>query len=461
MNRPLALLLALVMSFTASAATTKPAVVPAEIKLTLHPAPINRPTMRYRLLPDKVDLTPGNAAVLYLVAEQLIPTQPPATQDDLSDWAALPAGEIPRPKADDLLKTYAGALHQLDLAARREECHWEMPFHSEGWRTLLPYLSQIRTLARALALQAHLQIADHKYAEAARSLQTGFALVYHLNHDAVLVQTLVGVGVAAVLLDQVDFWIATPGSPNLYWPLTDLPQPICDIRAGFAMERSMTYDSIPHFREALAGKLTPEGMNEIVDALSGMRSGDEKPDALKTLTTAARLMVLGPTAKEWLMKRGYTQGDVDAMQPSQLIGLYLAQSYDEAAQEIFKWAAVPYWQGIGGLSQADDEIKANEANLIVRVVLPSTNRAAQSLVQAHRRIEELRIIEAIRAHAAAHGGEPPATLADIANLPLPIDPGTGKPFTYTRTPSGFTLDAALLSNTNRNHGRHYEVQLQK
>jgi hypothetical protein len=41
----------------------------------------------------------------------------------------------------------------------------------------------------------------------------------------------------------------------------------------------------------------------------------------------------------------------------------------------------------------------------------------------------LRCVEAVRIYAAEHDGKLPARLDDV-RLPLPVDPATGKPFTY-------------------------------
>ena len=42
----------------------------------------------------------------------------------------------------------------------------------------------------------------------------------------------------------------------------------------------------------------------------------------------------------------------------------------------------------------------------------------------------LRISAAVQHYAATHNGLPPARLEDITDLPLPLDPLTGKPFGY-------------------------------
>ena len=458
-------LLMLISSTTiAQPAATKATTAPTEIKLALQPAKITRPSLRYRLLPDPVDLAPGNAAFLYLVAIQLQPVQEMKAHNDeleqMADWTTMSFDKLPRDKATALLERYQATLGQLGLAARRKECHWDLPFEHDGYRTLIPYLRDMRTMGRLLALKARLQIADQKFDDAAHTLQTGFALCYHLNQDALLIQELVAAGVSAMMLEQVNLWISTPGSPNLYWPLTDLPQPMNDLRTALAQERAMGYYSIPHLREALAGKITAEGVNEMIASITGMKGNEGKPDLTTAITNSARIMALGPTAKLWLSTRGYTAGQLDAMQNPQLVGLYLARGYDEATEEFFKWKDVPYWQAAKGLAEIEREIKTDQANVLVSVLLPSLRQATASTLQPQRRVDALRTLEAIRDYAANHDGKAPATLADLKDLPLPTDVSTGSPFIYQLSTKGFILDAPLTLPVRSSYGQHYEVTLQ-
>jgi hypothetical protein len=56
-----------------------------------------------------------------------------------------------------------------------------------------------------------------------------------------------------------------------------------------------------------------------------------------------------------------------------------------------------------------------------------------------RRVAALRVIEAIRIHAAAHDGALAESLDRITEVPVPEDPATGKPFEYHRDGNSATL----------------------
>ena len=58
-----------------------------------------------------------------------------------------------------------------------------------------------------------------------------------------------------------------------------------------------------------------------------------------------------------------------------------------------------------------------------------------------RALAAMRCIEALRLYAAAHDGELPATLDDIKEVPIPLNPVTGKPFGYHLEGKTAVLDA--------------------
>jgi hypothetical protein len=66
------------------------------------------------------------------------------------------------------------------------------------------------------------------------------------------------------------------------------------------------------------------------------------------------------------------------------------------------------------------------------VLLPAIGAVHQAAARSQRAIAVLRLIEALRIYGAAHEGRLPETLNDLTEVPVPIDPFTGKPFEYRR-----------------------------
>jgi hypothetical protein len=168
-----------------------------------------------------------------------------------------------------------------------------------------------------------------------------------------------------------------------------------------------------------------------------------------------------PEAKEYLTAAGYTAAQLDAMEPTALVGLYLAKGYDDATQEMFKFASLPFWQADRERAVTEAEEKLQPSNPLIAVFLPATHKAALQALRPTRGVDELRVIEAIRAYAAAHDGRAPEKLSELVELPAPVDPATGQPFAYTPRADGFTLAAPIPAGGGSAHGEHYEVRLQK
>ena len=62
--------------------------------------------------------------------------------------------------------------------------------------------------------------------------------------------------------------------------------------------------------------------------------------------------------------------------------------------------------------------------------LPAVQAFRSATVRHERDIATLRVLEALRIHAAAQDGRLPEKLSDITEVPIPLDPVSGKPFEY-------------------------------
>ena len=94
-------------------------------------------------------------------------------------------------------------------------------------------------------------MADGKFDDAARTLQTGYALARHAGEGPTLMHGLVGIAIASVMNKQLETWVQTPGSPNLYWALTDLPVSFIDLRKCLQGERIWIENIFPQLRDCL------------------------------------------------------------------------------------------------------------------------------------------------------------------------------------------------------------------
>jgi hypothetical protein len=97
------------------------------------------------------------------------------------------------------------------------------------------------------------------------------------------------------------------------------------------------------------------------------------------------------------------------------------------------------------------------------MLLPAIPKVIVNNNRLDRKIAALRIIEALRLYAAAHDGQLPEKLADITEVPVPLDPGTGKPFEYQRDKDAGTLIAPSLKAeyTTAPTGQRYRLTIKR
>lgn len=92
-------------------------------------------------------------------------------------------------------------------------------------------------------------------------------------------------------------------------------------------------------------------------------------------------------------------------------------------------------------------------------MLDVKNRIRLLMNRLDRHVAALQCIEALRLYAAGHNGKFPIALAEIAEVPVPDDPVTRKPFSYTRAGSKAVLEAAAPEGATDKEAMRYELKL--
>lgn len=429
------------------------------VKLVLHPAAEPRPALKYLLLPPLIDQRPGNAAVLYgkVTAEQQRFFGDKELWEKIVKWIDTPLDEFPKDDARDVLS--GNKFKILDRAARCESVDWQLPLRDEPfYQILLPELQQTRQFSRMLAAKARLHVAEGKFDEAVHTLQTGYALGRHVGQGQTLINGLVGMAIAKTMSKQVETLIQQPGAPNLYWALAHLPDPLVDMRPGIETEWAMIYLSYPELRNLKDQDYTAEQwrtrLNKITTDIMSLTSG--APGIRSELLTAALALKGYPMAKQGLIDQGFKPDEVEAMPVPKVVLLHTMRTYEELRDDLFKWFAVPYYQAQEGMDKAEGNLRDGRRREVIpfaSILLPAIKAAHFAGARGERSVAVLRVVEAIRLYGAAHDGNLPDTLSDIAEVPIPIDPTTGEPFVYQRT--GKT--AVLESPGGERQGLRYEI----
>jgi hypothetical protein len=424
------------------------------IRLTIHATPAPTPALRYQLLPQVEDLSPGNRALLYYRSfspEWEDWRRRPGFLNQVDQALHSPLGELPRHDLDWILR--AKQFNEVDLAARREYVDWEMTsrLRHEGVEMVLPDMQSFRMTANMLALRARLQIADQNYDKALYSLQTGYALGRDLGDAPLLISALVGIAIGTEMSHQVEELIQAPGSPNLYWALTALPRPLVSLRKPLQGERMLVYAELPELRDIETAHFSKEQEQALIEHVirvvelmedGGRSKGANWENRLLATALAAKIY---PEAKRALVARGRPIEQVERLPVFQVVMIHVLHQYQRLQDDMFKWFNVPYWQAEPELAKVEQQIGAAKSRLEgvpLILFLPAIRKVYAATVRLDRHIAALRCVEAIRLYAAAHDGKLPAALDQIAEVPVPVDPMTGKSFEYQADGTKARLSAA-------------------
>jgi hypothetical protein len=432
------------------------------IRITIHPAAEPKPALKYHLLPTFLEQTPGNAVPLFLKVVAMFERgleelrgKPENKFGNPVEMTGAPLDKFPRDRARKLLDAYGDVLSQIDLMARRERCDWDAPLRQgHVYDILLPEVHESRHFARLVALRARLQIAEGKYAEAVVSLQTGYALGRQISQQPFLISGLVGIGIVEIMNSQVLDLCQQPNAPNLYWSLTALPRPMVNLYESARYEYNGIYLQFPELQDVRCGQHTPDQWDAILrrfvvglvqhQTQSRQNTPAPKSPEKTAVETIAHALEALPRAKTDLLATGYAQKNLDTMCPSQIVLLHVAETWDVLQDDLFKWSNVPYWQSDEKLAAFDRQLAATRQRELIPTaseLLPSLRMAGLVTALHERQLAVLRCIEALRLYLANHDAKLPVSLGDIKEVPIPLNPVTGKPFPYRLEGATAVLDA--------------------
>jgi len=290
-----------------------------------------------------------------------------------------------------------------------------------------------------------LEVLEGHWEAAAHTCETLFAFARHAGEADFLISSLVGIAIADRAVERLTEWVGRPGAPNLYWALTALPRPMIDLRKGNDLENWVLGAEFPDLAD-LDRPRTAEQWAAVLKHIRTMSHHLRKQDSdpFKPDEPAEKSADLA-TAREYLVKHGRPKAEVDAMPAAQALALYLNDYARERRDDVFKAANLPFAQAQPFFAAADARHRAagTEAEVFAELLLPALNKVMATQVRLERKIAALRVIEALRLHAAGHGGQLPASLSEVTAAAIPDDPGTGRPFEYRLEGGTATLISRL------------------
>lgn len=455
-------------------------------QLSITPAPEPSPLLKYRLsLPDSKRV-PGNAAPFYYRA--LLPLERKVKgvvekhgEDEYYSWQYLTQtklSEIPLDKAKDAVSYFEGSIQEaLIEATRREYCDWQLGLRQlEGPSSIefiLPEFQESRGLTRFLRQKSRIAIAENRFEDAIDILRINYQLALDVARPPLLVCSLIGIAEAGIGNDSIRELLAQPDSPNLYWALSDLPQPFIDMRDACRFEMGIGTRVFPLLRDAETARRTPDEWNELTRGAMNILEGLGHRDSTKILEKLKGLDMLPAEhpglqhAQSRLLDWGYDAKKVEEMAAGQILAIYSARIYQKHADAFEAAWSLPFWQSHEAMKKAEANLAAasplgdspdREVLPIATVSLPALKAARSAAMRQEREFAALRLIEALRMHAAETGDLPKA-LGEVKCVPVPLNPATNQPFAYQF--DGTTATIVLPQSDGIPANWRYEITLAK
>ncbi|HVS38251.1 MAG TPA: hypothetical protein VMS17_22020 [Gemmataceae bacterium] len=423
--------------------------------LTLHPPAAAPRAVQYALLPDLMDTTTGNAAEHYRrAAQKLRGTALTDLDQILGQWLATPLKDLPLDRVAILLKKYESAFREVDAGARCEQCDWGLTeeLRRTGSDSGIDVFAHLE-IGKLLALRCRYEPAEGHAQEAMRTLRIGLTLARRLGDAPSLPVAIFGSGVGSYMLTEVEEVVQQPDAPSLYWPLTDLPQPLFDLRKPMEGERIAVYGFFPGAAEMAADpNAKPWTPEQVVKAMNVLRVvGASSNRLLRTKNYVEMLLRIAArheAAKKALIAEGRPNELVDAMPHVQVALLVALRHWDRAFDESLEGQSLPYPERLAAWSTTEAQQQEvmddphGPAIPLWRLHPRDGRRWFAFVAPLDRKVAALRCVEVVRLYAAGHDGKLPASLDDIKDVPIPIDPIAGRPFDYRRVG-----DRAFLSCT--------------
>jgi hypothetical protein len=432
------------------------------IRLNVRPTPAPKPALRYQLLPELREMSPGNPIHNYLrcsVEQQGVFFDKEALKRR-EDLLVMPLQELAVRGSQDYGRV---ALSQADRAARLDNPDWQilLKLKADGIGVLIPDVQALRPVAAALKVRFRAEVALGRFDDAIDTAKTLFAMSRHLGEHPTFVGNLVGIAVAYNAISPLEEMLEQPGCPNLYWALSNLPDPLVPLDKGAAGERMWT-SWVFHDLDATS-PMSAEQIKTFIahkDEFFGVENPTKEGRGVRGwLDARTKDEAVVRAARRRLVEHGIPEARSLSFPPNQVILLDELREFEVRFDDLMKAITLPAWQYEADIAGTPSK---KEPALFADALVPAVFTVRRAQGRLEQRIALLRHVEALRLYAAGHEGAWPAGLSAVP-VPLPDDPFTGKPFRYEvigetahlrgSPPPGMENDPAYRV--------HYEVTLQK
>jgi hypothetical protein len=462
------------------------------IHLTVTPAAEPVPAFTHRLQPRDIDLEPGNAAPFYYRAMMNLAGTSQTISDKygeaFDDWCrpstgtdSTPLPKLPLEKVRDAVEMSTGGMvgEQLKLATARRDCVWDFGLEEIRGPELialpLEEFQKSRQLSRMLNLRTRLAIAERRYDDAIDAMRMNYRLARDFGSAPFIISGLIGIAEASMTGGTMIELIAAPDSPNMYWALAELPQPFVDLRPAARFEMEFGPRMFPFIHNAETTDRSPAEWNRLyTQAVRDLiQMGTEQGPISVANDVGAGFAATGVAlagyshAKARLIEQGMDRDRIEQMSVGQVMAVYSERNYQRFADDFEKLWYMPFSEMRAKGGAVEDALRHarlfgpspdREVLPIVSMLLPAMQAARTAQLRLERDIAALQIIEALRIYAAAHDGKLPESLDAVTQVPIPLNPATGKPFAY-RLEGNTAILELPKSDGIPGYNRRYEIQV--
>ncbi len=435
---------------------------PQSIDLTIHASAIETPALKYRLFPAEGDLKPGNAIPILLRLPWERGQWMAEVFPKLREWVSRPLDAEEWASSGGVL--LEGSYSEMKRSAFRRDASWEYPIGetTSPHLILIPDVQELRTwLGYGLSARIRYHISRGELDEAREGILIGFANSRHIARTTFYINQLVARSIHLNMLNRVEELISQPKSPNLYWALSTLPDSLLELGRAASFEGDMFAMTFPAVRELDRprdprewSKMAQQLVAFLVEVNSLQRQSEVGAnDFANTYVTKmapkarAELTSLMEDGKERVAKM--TDDEV-------VIRWYsnLRIAKDERMSAVMVLPPREAWTELKKLVAEIELMHAQTGTIKEEFQDPVAIYV--SVWSLKRKIQSLRLIEAVRHHLASHDGKFPSSLDEIKDIPVPIDPLTNQPFGWSVQGNMATLTAPRLPADVVVHGSKLE-----
>ena len=228
----------------------------------------SKPALRHRLFPARFERKLGNAAPVYRNAFEMAKELEGNDKDRFDSMQLLTVRDEHQRKfqwGDDIpdelspeersrfIEDYIELLAILDDASLYTECDWELSAKDLSWYSddsiseLL--FTPVRNTARLLRVRAYHALEQDDMELTIQSVKSLYAMADNFLKMPLIMNSMIASSIASSATSCVDDLIASGKSPNLYWPLTQIPRFSHYHLRAVESERNYLFTYYPQLKE--------------------------------------------------------------------------------------------------------------------------------------------------------------------------------------------------------------------